>query len=160
MEKEVFIRKAEDRDIPLILSFIKMIAEYEKLSAEVIATEEDIRNSVFSTNSNVKIIFAYYKDVPVAYAVYFYNFSTFIGRRGLYLEDIFVIPEYRKEGIGQEVFKYLVKEAVKNNCGRMEWSVLNWNEPAIKFYEKIGAVPLKEWTVFRLTEDKFENFVK
>ncbi len=160
MEKEVFIRKAEDRDIPLILSFIKMIAEYEKLSAEVIATEEDIRNSVFSTNSNVKIIFAYYKDIPVAYAVYFYNFSTFIGRKGLYLEDIFVIPEYRKEGIGQEVFKYLVKEAVKNNCGRMEWSVLNWNEPAIKFYEKIGAVPLKEWTVFRLTEDKFENFIK
>ncbi len=160
MEKEVVIRKAEEKDISLILSFIKMIAEYEKLSAEVIATEEDIRNSVFSTNSNVEIIFAYYKDIPVAYAVYFYNFSTFIGRKGLYLEDIFVIPEYRKEGVGKIILKYLVKEAIKNNCGRMEWSVLNWNELAIKFYEKIGAVPLKEWTVFRLSEDKFKDIVK
>lgn len=154
------IIKAEEKDIPLILSFIKEIAEYEKLSDEVIATEESLRQSLFSNNPNAEVIFAYLDNIPIAYAVYFYNFSTFLGKKGLYLEDIFVKPEFRSNGIGKKLFLYLVELAVKNNCGRFEWAVLNWNESAIQFYKKFGAEPLTEWTTFRLTENKMKEILE
>lgn len=154
------IIKAEEKDIPLILSFIKEIAEYEKLSDEVIATEESLRQSLFRNNPNAEVIFAYFDNIPIAYAVYFYNFSTFLGKKGLYLEDIFVKPEFRSNGIGKKLFLYLVELAVKNNCGRFEWAVLNWNESAIQFYKKFGAEPLTEWTTFRLTENKMKEILE
>lgn len=154
------IIKAEEKDIPLILSFIKEIAEYEKLSDEVIATEESLRQSLFRNNPNAEVIFAYFDNIPIAYAVYFYNFSTFLGKKGLYLEDIFVKPEFRSNGIGKKLFLYLVELAVKNNCGRFEWAVLNWNESAIQFYKKFGAEPLTEWTTFRLTENQMREILE
>lgn len=156
----ITIKKAEEKDIPLILSFIKEIAKYEELSDEVIATEESLRQSLFSNNPNAEVIFAYSDNEPIAYAVYFYNFSTFLGKKGIYLEDIFVKSEYRSKGIGKKLFLYLIEFAVKNNCGRFELAVLNWNESAIQFYKKFGAEPLTEWTTFRLTEDKMKEILE
>ena len=158
MTEEITIRKAEEKDIPLILQFIKGIAEYEKLLHEVEATDERLRESLFSKNANTEVLLCYLDDVPVAYAVYFHNFSTFVGKKGLYLEDIFVYPEYRKKGIGQLLLKRIARTAVERNCGRMEWAVLNWNQPAIDFYKSIGAVPLDEWTLFRLGESALKKF--
>ncbi len=157
---DIIIKIAEEKDIPLILSFIKEIAEYEKLSDGVIATEESLRQSLFSNNPNAEVIFAYLDNIPIAYAVYFYNFSTFLGKKGLYLEDIFVKPEFRSKGIGRKLFLYLVEYAIKNNCGRFEWAVLNWNESAIQFYKKFGAEPLTEWTTFRLSENKMREILE
>ena len=158
MTEEITIRKAEEKDIPLILQFIKGIAEYEKLLHEVEATDERLRESLFSKNANTEVLLCYLDDVPVAYAVYFHNFSTFVGKKGLYLEDIFVYPEYRKKGIGKLLLKRIARTAVERNCGRMEWAVLNWNQPAIDFYKSIGAVPLDEWTLFRLGESALKKF--
>jgi len=141
-----------------MLQFIKGIAEYEKLLHEVEATEEKLRESLFSANANTEALLCYLGDVPVAYAVYFHNFSTFVGKKGIYLEDIFVYPEYRKKGIGKLLLKHIAQIAVEGNCGRMEWAVLNWNQPAIEFYKSIGAVPLDEWSIFRLTESALKNF--
>ncbi|GAB6282389.1 MAG: GNAT family N-acetyltransferase [Ignavibacterium sp.] len=157
---DIRIINAEEKDIPLILSFIKEIAEYEKLSDEVIATEQSLRQSLFSNKPNAEVIFAYLDNIPIAYAVYFYNFSTFLGKKGLYLEDIFVKPEFRSKGIGKKLFLYLVELAVKNNCGRFEWAVLNWNESAIQFYKKFGAEPLTEWTTFRLSENNMKEILE
>jgi GNAT superfamily N-acetyltransferase len=154
------IKEAGIEDVPLLLSFIKKIAEYEKLSHEVIATEETLTESLFGKHKNVESFFVYKDEKPIAYAIYFYNFSTFIGRKGLYLEDVFVLPEYRNFGIGKLILNHLVQKAIKENCGRMEWSVLNWNKSAIEFYKKLGAKPLDEWTVFRLTEDKMKKLAE
>jgi len=148
------IKKAIPQDVPLVLSLIKEIAEYENLSNEVIATEETLMTSLFGPGANTEVLIAYLDGSPVGYAVYFYNFSTFIGKNGLYLEDIYIKPEVRNQGIGRMIFKYLIKLARNKNCGRMEWAVLNWNVPAINFYKKLGAQPMEEWTVYRLTEDK------
>lgn len=150
----IVIKKAEPKDVPLILSLIKEIAEYEKLSHEVVATEEILAESLFGKNANTEVVIAYDNDIVAGYAVFFHNFSTFIGKSGLYLEDIYIKPEMRAKGIGKKIFKYLVNLAAERNCGRMEWAVLNWNVPAINFYQKLGAVPLEGWTVYRLTEDK------
>lgn len=160
MNNELKIVRATKNDIPLILSFIKKIAEYEKLSHEVIATEESLQKSLFGERANAEVVFAYQNNEPIAYAVYFFNFSTFVGKRGLYLEDIFVLPEFRKLGIGKILFTYLMQYAIDNNCGRMEWAVLNWNEPALNFYNKIGATEMTEWKMFRLTENKMKELLK
>ena len=134
------------------------IAEFEKLSHEVTATEKILHDSLFSEGSNIEVLLCYLEDKPLAYAVFFHNFSTFLGKKGIYLEDIYVKPEYRSYGIGGALLKHIARLAVERNCGRMEWAVLNWNEKAINFYKKIGAVPMDEWTIFRLTEEKLKTF--
>lgn len=156
-DEELTLKKAVPEDIPLILSLIKEIADYEKLSHEVTATEETLQNSLFGKGANTEVIIAYYNNNPAGYAVFFHNFSTFIGKNGLYLEDIYIKPELRGEGIGSKIFKYLINLAVERDCGRMEWAVLNWNTPAINFYKKLGAAPMEEWTVYRLTEEKLHE---
>jgi len=159
-DEKLVLKQASPEDVPLILSFIKEIADYEKLSHEVVATEETLHKSLFGKNANTEVIITYYENKPAGYAVFFHNFSTFIGKNGLYLEDIYVKPELRGEGIGGKIFNHLVKLAVERNCGRMEWSVLNWNTPAINFYKKLGAEPMEEWTVYRLTEEKLKALIQ
>ncbi len=145
------VRNAEEKDIPLILNFIKEIAEYEKLSDAVTADEITLKNSLFGENPAAKVLLAYLDEFPVAFAVYFFNFSTFVGKPGLYLEDVFVKPEFRGKGIGKQILIQLAKIAKENDCGRFEWAVLDWNEPAINFYKSLGAIQMDEWTVFRLS---------
>lgn len=154
------ITRATEKDIPLLLQFIKDIADYEKLPHEVTATEQQLRDSVFSASSNIEVYFALQNGEAVAYAVIFYNFSSFLGKQGMYLEDLFVKPEHRGTGLGKYLLRFLARRAVEKNCGRMEWSVLDWNEPAIGFYKRIGAVPMDEWTVFRLTEKALHTFAE
>ena len=151
------IKKASIEDSKLIIDFIKKLAEYEELSHEVIATEEDIAKTIFTENSGVEAIIGYIKSIPVAFAIFHHNYSTFLGKKGLYLEDLFVLPEHRNSGIGKKMLKYLANIAVERDCGRFEWSVLDWNEPAIKFYENLGAELKKEWITTRLSGDALVN---
>ena len=147
------IRFATEQDVPLILQFIKGLADYEKLSHEVTASEELLRETLFGTRRVAEVIIGDYEREPVAFAVFFHNFSTFLGRPGIYLEDLFVKPDMRGRGFGRILLTYLARVAKERNCGRVEWSVLDWNEPAIRFYKSLGAVPLDEWTMYRLTGD-------
>lgn len=146
------IRKAERKDVPLILSFIKGIAKYEKMESEVQATEALIDEWLFEKHV-AEVVFAVADGKEVGFALYFYNYSTFVGRAGLYLEDLYVLPEYRHKGYGKALFLHLAQTAVQRGCGRMEWVCLNWNAPSIKFYKSMGAVPLDEWTTYRLTPE-------
>ena len=145
-------RETSEEDLALILGFIKEIAEYEKLSDSVTATEESLRESVFK-KKRAEVLIAEMNEVPIGYVVYFYNFSTFTGTSGLYLEDIFIRSEYRGMGLGKEAFKLLGKIAREEGCKRMEWVCLNWNEPSKNFYKSLGAVSMDEWSTFRLTEE-------
>jgi len=145
------IRRATERDVPVILSFIRQLAEYERLSHEAVMTEDILRESLFGSRPAAEVLLGYSGDRPVAFAVFFHNFSTFLGRSGLYLEDLFVIPEMRGKGFGRALLVELAKIARERKCGRFEWAVLDWNEPAIQFYKSIGAVPMDEWTIFRVT---------
>lgn len=150
-------RKATRDDIPLILSFIRELAEYERLSHEVTATEEILARSLFGEREAAEVVFAIADGIEVGFALWFHNFSTFVGKPGLYLEDLYVKPEFRKKGIGKALMDYCIKTARERDCGRMEWWVLKWN-PAIKFYEQMGAIPMDEWVVYRLTEEKIRGF--
>jgi GNAT superfamily N-acetyltransferase len=150
-------RKATREDIPLILSFIRELAEYERLSHEVTATEEVLAESLFGKKQYAEVVFALADGIEVGFALWFHNFSTFVGKPGLYLEDLYVRPEFRKKGIGKALMEFCIKTARERDCGRMEWWVLRWN-PAIKFYEQMGAIPMDEWVVYRLTEDKIRGF--
>lgn len=143
------IRKAVPEDVGLILSFIKELAIYEKMLDEVVATEESLMESIFVEN-RAEVLIGEYKKQPVAFALFFHNFSTFRGRPGIYLEDIYVKPNMRGIGIGSVILSYLAKIAVERRCSRMEWSCLDWNQPSIDFYHKMGATPMDEWTVYRL----------
>ena len=154
------IVKASQEDIPLILAFIRRLAEYERLSSEVVANEEMLRESLFGKRPVAEVILGYYQDKPVGFAVFFQNFSTFRGRPGLYLEDLFVNPEMRGKGFGRAMLVYLAKVARERKCARFEWSVLDWNEPAVGFYRNLGAVPMSEWTVFRLTGEALERLAE
>ena len=145
------VRPAREADTALILGFIKKLAEYEKLSADVTATEEDLRRTLFGAKAHAEVVIAELNDRPVAFALFFHNYSTFLGKPGLYLEDLFVDIESRGLGIGKALLIYLAKLAEARGCGRFEWWVLDWNKPAIDFYESLGAVPMKEWTVYRET---------
>ena len=145
------IRPATAVDVPLILSFIRQLAEYERLSHEAVMTEEILRQSLFGPRPSAEVLLGYSGGVPVAFAVFFHNFSTFLGKSGLYLEDLFVIPEMRGRGFGRAMLIQLARIARERRCGRFEWSVLDWNEPAINFYKSLGAVPMDEWTIFRVT---------
>ena len=158
--QEVIIRKATAKDAGIILGFIKELAIYEKAEKEVVATVTDIKNNLFDINTTTKAIICTYKNKPIGFAVYFLNFSTWLGRNGLYLEDIYVVPDFRRMGIGKKLLKYLAQVAVKNNCARLELSVLDWNKPAIKFYESINAKAQSEWIGYRLEGDNLLNFAK
>lgn len=151
------IKEATIEEIPIILAFIKELAEYERLSHTVVATEPILRESLFGERRVAEVVIAYYEEQPVGFALFFHNFSTFLGKPGIYLEDLYVKPEFRGRGIGQALLTYLTKLAKERNCGRLEWAVLDWNEPAIKFYKTLGAVPLDDWTVFRLTGDALDR---
>ena len=142
------IEPATESDVPVILTFIKGLAEYEGLAHEVAATEESLGESLFGPQSNVEAVIAYRGTEPVGFAVFFQNYSTFLGRSGLYLEDLFVLPEWRGRGAGRRLLGYVAGIAVSRGCGRLEWSVLDWNEPAINFYQALGARPMDEWTVY------------
>ena len=143
------IRNATKEDVPLILQFIKELAEYEKMSSDVTATEETLNETLFN-GKYAEVIIAEYEGKPAGQALFFHNFSTFIGRPGVYLEDIYVRPEFRGKGIGKSLLLQLIKIAKERNCTRVEWVVLNWNESAINFYKSLGAYPMDEWTIYRV----------
>lgn len=147
------IRLATIEDVPIILEFIRGLADYEKLSGEVTATEELLRESLFGARPAAEVVMGAVAGVPAGFAVFFTTFSTFLGRPGLYLEDLFVLPRFRGQGLGEAMLRHLSRIAAERGCGRFEWSVLDWNDPAIRFYRKVGARPLDEWTVFRLDRD-------
>jgi len=151
--ESIRLKPATQNDVPVILQFIKELAEYEKLSQEVVATEDTLRTSLFGARPAAEVVIAYASDEPVGFALYFQTFSTFLGRPGIYLEDLYVTPARRSQGIGRRLLAYVARVAVDRGYGRMEWSVLNWNEPALVVYRKIGARPMDEWTVQRLTGD-------
>jgi GNAT superfamily N-acetyltransferase len=145
------IEPAREQDAPLILRLIKGLADYEKLADEVRATEDGLRASLFGPKPDAEVVIAYADAEPVGFALFFQNYSTFLGRRGLYLEDLFVLPEWRGRGAGRALLTHLARLAVERGCGRLEWAVLDWNEPAIGFYKSLGAQPMHEWTIFRVT---------
>ncbi|MFC2098110.1 GNAT family N-acetyltransferase [Bacteroidota bacterium] len=144
------IRRAEEKDAPLILWFIKGLAVYEKLSHEVVASEDLIRKHLFGKDPKAEVVIGEYHSEPVGFALFFHNFSTFVGKPGIYLEDLFVVPEMRGKGFGKTLLQFLARLTVERDCGRLEWAVLDWNEPSIKFYESIGARIMKEWLINRL----------
>ncbi len=149
------IRKAKGKDVKLIFSFIKELAKYEKLSKDVVATEKLLKDNLFGKRKFAEVLIAKFNGEDVGFSLFFHNFSTFLGKPGIYLEDIYVRENLRNKGIGKALLIEIVKIAQERGCGRIEWSVLDWNEPSIKFYKGLGAEPMKDWTVFRLTENKF-----
>lgn len=153
------IRPAKETEAGLILEFIKKLAAYEKCSDEVVADEATIYNSIFVEKA-AEVVFAEEDGVVIGFALFFHNFSTFVGRKGLYLEDLFIIPEKRGLGYGKAILKYLANIAVERHCGRMEWICLDWNAPSLAFYRSIGAIPMDEWTVQRMHEDVVKSFAK
>jgi GNAT superfamily N-acetyltransferase len=151
MTDTVTIRAATRDDVPLVLEFIRDLARYERLEHEVAASEAQLGEALFGERPYAEVVFACVRGEPMGFALFFHNFSTFKGRPGIYLEDLFVRPEARGHGIGRRLLAYLARTAVERGCARLEWSVLDWNEPSIAFYRSLGAAPLDEWTIFRLT---------
>ncbi|HXG59339.1 MAG TPA: GNAT family N-acetyltransferase [Thermoanaerobaculia bacterium] len=151
------IRSATESDVSLILEFIRKLAAYEKLAHEVVATEDSLRATLFGQPRFAEVLIGEEDGTPVAFALFFHNYSTFLGRPGLYLEDLFVEPHARGKGYGKALLARLAAIAKERNCGRFEWWVLDWNEPSIAFYESLGAVPMDEWTVFRVTGDALDR---
>jgi GNAT superfamily N-acetyltransferase len=151
------IRAATEADIPLILKFIRDLAHYEKLGHKVVATEESLRQTLFGSPRFAEVIFAYVGEEAAGFALFFHNYSTFLGQPGIYLEDLFVKPEMRGRGIGKALLAHLARLAIERGCGRVEWAVLDWNAPSIDFYKNLGAVPLDDWIIFRLTGEALEK---
>ena len=149
----VRVRPAVPDDAPLVVDLIRGLAEYERLAHECHATEERVRESVFGPEPDAEVVIAELDGRPAGFALFFHNYSTFLARRGLYLEDLFVYPEFRGRGVGRALLAHLARLAVERGCGRFEWWVLDWNAPAIGFYESLGAVPMSDWTVYRLAGD-------
>ena len=145
------IKPATVRDVPVILRMIRGLAEYEKLLEACSATEHQLRESLFGPHPAAEVIIAWADEEPVGFALFFHNYSTFLAQRGLYLEDLFVLPEWRRHGVGRQLLERLAQIAIERDCGRLEWTVLDWNTPAIGFYRRIGAVPMDDWTIYRLT---------
>lgn len=152
-------RFATENDVALILEFIKGLAEYEKMSADVVATEELLREWIFE-KKKAEVIFAIENGTEVGFALFFHNFSTFLGRAGIYLEDLFVKPEHRGRGHGKALIRELARVTVERGCGRLEWCCLDWNKPSIDFYLSLGATPLEEWTIYRLSGENLSTFAK
>jgi len=144
------IEPASEADVPLILGFIRELAEYERLLEHVVATEELLREQLFGERPGAEVVIARWRGEPVGFALFFHNFSTFVGRRGLYLEDLYVRQAYRGKGVGRALLAFLARTAVARGCGRLEWWVLDWNEAAIRFYRSLGAQAMSDWTVYRL----------
>jgi GNAT superfamily N-acetyltransferase len=151
------IRAAVVDDVPLILSFIKKLAEYERLAHEVVATEDSLRETLFESRKTAEVAIGYFQKKPIGLVLFFHNYSTFLTRPGLYIEDLFVDEPYRRRGFGSALLRYVARLAIERNCGRLEWSVLDWNQPAVDFYIKLGAVPMSDWTVFRVTGQSLAN---
>jgi GNAT superfamily N-acetyltransferase len=148
--REFTLKAAVEADVPLILSFIKGLADYERLAHEMVASEDLLRQHLFGERPMAEVIIGYLAGEPVGFALFFHTFSTFLGRPGLYLEDLFIKPEFRGRGLGRLMLAFLAQQAQARNCGRLEWSVLDWNEPAINFYQALGAEPLADWTMHRV----------
>ena len=159
MKKELDFRYAERKDTPLILAFIQALAEYEKMLDEVVA-DEKILEEWICDKKKAEVLFAMSDGKEVGFALFFHNFSTFLGRAGIYLEDLFVLPEYRGRGYGKAILRKLASIAVERKCGRLEWWCLDWNKPSIDFYLSLGAEPMKEWTVYRIAGDTLERLAK
>jgi len=155
----VTFRNAERKDSQLIFSFIKELAEYERMSDSVVATEEILSRSMFGESPAAEVVFLLVDDVEVGFVIFFHNFSTFLGKHGLYIEDLYIKPEFRSLGLGKALMKHCAWIAAERDCGRMEWWVLNWN-PARRFYEELGASAMDEWVTFRLTEDKLKKLAR
>ena len=154
---DITIVPARESDVPVILQMIKGLAEYERLSHQVVATEDSLRETLFGPRPAAEVVLAYHRDEPIGFALFFHNYSTFMGRPGLYLEDLFVRPAQRSHGIGRALLSALARIAQERGCGRMEWAVLDWNEPALRFYQSLGARQLNEWIVHRLTPVEIEK---
>ena len=157
--KDFKFRKATEADAALVLEFIKGIATYENMLDEVINTEEMIKEIVFG-KGNAEVIFALEGEKEVGFALFFHNYSTFVGKSGIHLEDLFVWPEYRGKGYGKALFLEVARIAKERGCGRMEWTCLDWNTPSINFYLSMGAIPMDEWTIYRLTADQIDNLLR
>ena len=157
MSDVITIRPAEEHEVPLVLAFIRELAEYERLSDQVVATEEGLRRALFGPRPYAEVVFACLGGEPVGFALFFHNFSTFLGKPGVYLEDLYVRPAARGRGVGRRLLEWLAGVAVERGCGRLEWAVLDWNEPAIAFYRKLGARLLDDWRIFRLTGPALER---
>jgi GNAT superfamily N-acetyltransferase len=151
------IRTARKADVPVILAFIKKLADYERLSDEVVADEEILRATLFGRRRTAEVAIGYFQKVPVGFVLFFHNYSTFLGRPGIYIEDLFVDEAFRRRGFGSALLRYVAALARERRCGRLEWSVLDWNEPAIHFYKKLGAVAMSEWTVHRVTGEALKK---
>jgi GNAT superfamily N-acetyltransferase len=154
------IRPATPNDVPLIAQLIRELADYEKLAHQVVFTEETLRHQLFGPKPYAEVLIAEDNGQGIGFALFFHNFSTFLGRSGIYLEDLFIKPAYRGRGHGKALLVALARLAVERQCGRLEWAVLDWNEPAIGFYKSLGAVPMNEWTVFRLTGDTLHQLAQ
>ena len=150
------IRLAQENDVELVYEFIRDLAEYEKMLEGMVATPELLRESLFERKV-AEVIIGEYENKPVAFALFFHNFSTFVGKPGIYLEDLYVKPEMRGKGIGEIMLSFLGKLALERKCGRLEWCCLDWNEPSIKFYKQMGAIPMDEWTTYRISQDKLKD---
>jgi GNAT superfamily N-acetyltransferase len=156
---DLCIRPAVVDDCALLLCMIKELAAFEQLQHCVVATEEDLRHSLFRPHPHAHALIASVDDAVIGFVIYFHNFSTFLGRYGLYIEDLYIREAYRSRGYGEKLIRAVCQQAALENCGRVEWWVLDWNERAIQFYKKIGAVPMSDWTVFRLTEEAYNKLV-
>lgn len=159
MENKLTFRYAVRKDIPLILQFIRDLAEYEKLLDEVVADEATLEEWIFD-QKKAEVIFAMKEGKEIGFALFFHNFSTFLGRAGLYLEDLFVLPEYRGKGYGKQLLKKLASIAVQRKCGRLEWWCLDWNQSSIDFYLSLGAEPMSDWTVYRISGDTLQDLAQ
>ena len=154
------IRAATESDAAIILDLIKDLAEYERLSHEVEATADDIRKSLFGDRAVAEALIGEVDGLAISFALFFYNFSTFLGKPGIYLEDLYVKPQYRSNGFGRRMLAHIARLAIERNCGRFEWSVLDWNEPAIRTYDRLNARPMKEWLLYRLTGEALDQLAQ
>ena len=154
------IKPATESDVPIVLSFIRKLAAYEKLTHEVVATESLLLKTLFGARRVAEVAIGYLQGKPVGFVLFFHNYSTFLGRPGLYIEDLFVDEAFRRQGFGRALLLYVARLAQERHCGRLEWAVLDWNEPAINFYKKLGAVPMSDWTVFRVTGESLNNLAQ
>lgn len=160
MSDRLNVRLANPEDVPVVFSLIQALAEYEKLSHAVTGNVEALKEHLFGSRPYVEVLIAEYEKKAVGYALFFYNYSTFLTKPGIYLEDLFVLPEYRKQGIGKALLTHLARLAVERGCGRMEWCVLDWNESAIAFYQRLGASVLPDWRICRLTEESLSQLLQ